>query len=134
MITGMPAFLASFSAGATRLGSTPPSMITEAFDCTARRMPRAASLAENLPSNPTPLAPTRAAPCLMPWAMYCSNGMLRLSDTYQIDLPLAFDASKGFPGGFHLGAWEYWATSFWASAIPSARDSMLLAPALVDAT
>src|SRR5690242_21884654 len=57
--------------------------------------------------------------------------MLRLSDTYQIDLPLAFEASKGFPGGFHLGACEYWLTSFWASAIPSARDSMLVAPALL---
>src|SRR4051812_50096507 len=102
MITGMPAFLASFSAGPTRLGSTPPSMITEAFDCTARRMPRAASLAENLPSNPTPLSLTRAAPCLMAWAMHCSHGMLGLGDTYQVVLPLAFDAWNVSPGGLHL--------------------------------
>ena len=123
MITGMPAFFASASAGATSDGSTPPSMITEAFDCTARRMPRAASAAENLPSKPTPLAPTSLAPCLMPCAMYCSNGMLRLSETYQIDLPFALEASNGAPGGFQAGAFEYSATAFCASAMPAARES-----------
>jgi hypothetical protein len=59
--------------------------------------------------------------------MYFSNGIDRLSETYQIDFPFAFDASKGVPGGFHFGACSYCLTSFFASAMPADGDRRLVA-------
>src|SRR5690349_2686231 len=90
-------------------------------------MPRDPSAAENLPSKPTPLAPTSFAPCWIPWSMYCSKGIDRLSETYQIDFPFAFDASNGVPGGAHFGGCSYCLTSFFASATPAAGDRLLVA-------
>src|SRR5262245_26156776 len=57
--------------------------------------------------------------------MYCSKGIDRLSETYQICFPFAFDASNGWPGGAHFGGCSYCDTSFFASAIPAAGASRL---------
>src|SRR5437879_1736682 len=100
--TGIPACWADAIAGASSWGWKPSIMITPALAWMASSTPRVASATELLASKPTPVAPTVAAPSLTPWSMYCSKGMLRLRETYQIDFPRALLASNFSPTGCQL--------------------------------
>src|SRR5437588_7938370 len=98
--TGMPAAFAWATAGATRFAGKPSIKMTPALAWIASSMPRVASATELLASNPTVVTPTAAPPSFIPCTMNCSKGMLRLTDTYHIDLPLATLALNGWPAGF----------------------------------
>src|SRR5437588_1467187 len=130
--TGMPAAFAWAIAGATRFGGKPSTKMTPALAWIASSMPRVASATELLASNPTVVTPTAAPPSFIPCTMNCSKGMLRLTDTYHIDLPLATLALNGWPAGFQelCGASAALA-SCWASdtlAVPLLPDGVLAEP------
>ena len=58
--------------------------------------------------------------------MYCSKGMLRLTETYHIDLPRSEAALNGWPAGFHD---DWGASACWTSCC--AWDTFAFAELLV---